>query len=245
MPDVNPGLIPAPAPSQTYEYLFGTSSPDAPYSRNGRRYWGWDPCLPITYAVNAQRATQAQMDALNQAIRQVEEASGFDLVYAGEATGSMYIGNNGSAVAAPVIGGSPVMAVFGFSDPYETPVLDGPTIGIGGIGGGDNIRATTSGRRWIVKGGYAIADVTDVTSPSRLTSTFSHEIGHMLGLDHVTSPNELMYGFISPLTDFQTGDRNGLYSIGEPQCVGGAPLRERNAAPVDLETIDVEQWVAD
>ena len=90
-----------------------------------------DPCVPITYAVNTERATQSQIDALNTAIENAEQASGFDFVYHGEVTGSLKTNGVDSRVAGRA---EPAMAVFAFSDPYATPILAGNTIGIGGIG---------------------------------------------------------------------------------------------------------------
>ncbi len=230
--DVNPGVVEVPEADNDYDYLiegrFGA------YSRSGRKYYGWKPCEAITYAVNTERATQAQIDAMNRSIRDAEDASGFDFVYVGEVTGSL----NTNGVDPRVPGGPNAMAVIGFSDPYETPILDGGTIGIGGIGpnilGSPITLAPGASTAWIVQGGFALIDVSDIIDPAEIESAFTHEIGHMLGLDHVNAIGELMRPIISnpPQTDYGPGDANGLYSIGEPQCTlpGGAPLSR--SAPV-------------
>ena len=127
--------------------------------------------------------------------------------------------------SVPLLGGpAAAMAVIGFSDPYDTPIFRGGTIGIGGIGpnvsglpvertGGDDFA-------WIVRGGFALIDISDIIDPAQIESAFTHEIAHMLGIDHVNSIGELMRPVISnpPQTSYGNGDKNGLYSIGAPQC---------------------------
>ncbi len=247
-PDVNPGVVPVPPPDSDYDYLQearGSNFSLGAYALAGRRYYGWDPCDPITYAVNAQRATQEQVAALNAAIRDVEDASGFDLVYVGQATGSL----NTDSVDPRVVGGGEAMAVFGFSDPYETPILAGGTIGIGGLGDGIDGRTAVTKQpgdqfAWIVRDGFAIADISDVPGAPQLRATFAHEIGHMVGLDHVNAPGELMRPVLTGQNTFGNGDKNGLFNIGEPQCPGGAALTLEAPADAPID-IDVTGWIAD
>lgn len=262
--DFNPDEIPEPPYDDDFAFLQEATSQEAafaPYERNGRRYFGWDPCKPITYAVNASRATQAQMDALNVAIRQVEDASGFDFVYLGNANGSL----DENAVDPRVPGKGSAMAVFGFSDAYATPALAGGTIGIGGLGRGIDDQPAIEQQSgatfaYIVRDGFAIADINDVTEPDELISTFTHEIGHLVGLNHVgvdsvgrlngQATDELMLPVLTSQTSFGNGDKTGLYRIGEPNCAGGAPLQRdaataNGSAPAAPIGFDVVRWVAD
>lgn len=243
MPDVNPTRPPVPPVDNDYDYLIEATGSNAiygAYSRNGLKYYGWKPCDPITYAVNTQRATQAQIDAMNKAIRHAEDASGIDFVYVGQVTGSL----NTESIDPRVPGGPNAMAVIGFSDPYATPVFGGGTIGIGGIGsnilGTPVTLASGASTAWIVRGGFALVDITDIITPAEIESAFTHEIAHMLGLNHVNAFGELMRPVISspPQTFYGNGDKNGLYSVGEPQCPGGAAL-QANAPASEPLGIDV------
>ena len=81
-------------------------------------------------------------------------------------------------------------AVIGFSDQTATPNLAGGVIGIGG----GNYNPGT-GR---VTSGFALADVDGIASPEKLRATFMHEIAHMVGLDHVDDPAQLMYPLAPP-----------------------------------------------
>ncbi len=235
----NPG-VPIPPADDDYNYLYSSPSPQAPYTLNGQGYLGWNPCAPITYAINANGgATAAQRAVLDDAILQVEAASGFDFQYIGDATGSL----DTNSIDANTPNGQ-AKAVFGFSNASLTPILSGAAIGIGGAGPGSGNNVTLiNGKEYIVKGGYAIADMDDFSTTDELLHTFLHEIAHMVGLDHVVAQEEVMYFQLPspPLTAFNTGDRNGLYNIGQPQCAGGSGALTRSATPsftIDIAVVD-------
>lgn len=240
-------VIPVPRANNDYEYLqaAGQDGDLAPYSRNGRKYFGWRPCDPITYAVNTRRANRTQIDAMNKAIRQVENASGFDFVFLGDVNGSLNTNN----IDANVPGVGQAMAVIGFSDSTATPILGGSVIGIGGIGSGSGDNLVQDGSFvWIVRGGFALADIDDVTEPGDITATFAHELGHLVGLNHVSAVQELMRPVLSDQRDFGDGDMNGLYSIGEPQCGSNKTLGSRTSAPLSIDppaSFTITGWIAD
>jgi hypothetical protein len=239
--------VPVPPANNDYEYLqaAGQEGDLAPYSRNGVKYFGWRPCDSITYAVNTERATKIQIDAMNTAIRQVEAASGFDFILLGNVNGSL----NTTSIDANVAGVGQAMAVIAFSDSTATPILSGGVIGIGGVGGGSGENVVRDGSlAWIVRGGFALADIDDVTEPGDITATFTHELGHLVGLAHVNAANELMRPALTPQSDYGDGDRNGLYSIGEPQCVRHRALGSRTSAALSTDapaSFVVTGWIAD
>ena len=45
-----------------------------------------------------------------------------------------------------------------------------------------------------------------------------HELGHLVGLDHVDSRDELMYSDNVGKREFGTGDLNGLVELGKGRC---------------------------
>ena len=161
-------------------------------------YGRWNPCAPIRYLANVDRADQEMIDRMNAAIAQIELTTGLDLVYVGPTS-------EGLDFAIP----AGADAVIGFSDQSATPELAGSVIGIGG----GNYDPST----YRITTGFALADVVGVTSPEKLQATFMHEIAHMVGLDHVLDPAQLMYASVTPTSGFGPGDLLGLWSVGAAQ----------------------------
>jgi hypothetical protein len=52
------------------------------------------------------------------------------------------------------------------------------------------------------------------------TAVILHELGHVMGLEHVDDPGQLMYPEIGAPDGLAAGDLNGL------QALGGAPCRK-------------------
>jgi hypothetical protein len=204
-----PVTVPAaPATDGAYGFLY-----QSPPKSISRPYGRWNPCAPIRYMANVDRASQPMVDEMNAAIAQVELATGLDLVYVGPTSGGLDF--------APPAGAD---AVIGFSDQTASPNLAGGVIGIGG----GNYNPGT-GR---VTSGFALADVDGIASPEKLRATFMHEIAHMVGLDHVTDPAQLMYSSVTPNSAYGGGDLRGLWYVGAAQgCVASDQFRASDLVP--------------
>ncbi|WP_422677956.1 matrixin family metalloprotease [Blastococcus brunescens] len=46
-----------------------------------------------------------------------------------------------------------------------------------------------------------------------------HEIGHLVGLDHVSDRTQLMYPSAGHTLDFASGDLAGLAALGDGECM--------------------------
>jgi hypothetical protein len=171
----------------------------------------WNPCEPIEYLVNADRATVAQIALMNDALARVEQATAHDFVFVGTTSGGLDLS---------VPPGSDADAVLVFSDATASPGLAGSTVG---LGGGSSVAWVDDGTLWAeMTAGGAMVDVAASESIQELV--WMHEIAHMLGLDHVGDPSELMYTSLSGQTDFGPGDREGLWNIGAAQpCIPDPP----------------------
>ena len=54
---------------------------------------------------------------------------------------------------------------------------------------------------------------------AEVRSVVLHEVGHLLGLDHVDDPSQVMYEYSSPeVTTYQAGDLAGLEALGTGRC---------------------------
>lgn len=60
------------------------------------------------------------------------------------------------------------------------------------------------------------------TAPGRAQAlaVLKHELGHLVGLDHVDDPGRLMSPVYRSLTDWSVGDRAGLAAMGAGPCLG-------------------------
>jgi hypothetical protein len=219
-----PTTTPPPAPATVGNYSFLYQSPP---KSTAKPYGRWNACAPIVYVVNADRATSQMVDQMNLAIAAIEQATGLDFVYGGPTSA-------GLDLEAP----PGADAVIGFSDENSTPVLAGNVIG---IGGGSYSPSTGQVGR-----GFAFADVNDITTLDRLRATFTHEIGHLVGLDHVVDATQLMNATATSVTDLQAGDREGLWYLGAAQpcfAAGAFTTAQPAGSPVGSDTLPADAVV--
>ena len=107
-----------------------------------------------------------------------------------------------------------------WSTPEEAPELAGDTIGIGGAA-----PVTRAGLAVYVTGSVTL-DAPDIAAmlaePGGQDSAYgviTHELGHVVGLDHVDDPTQLMNPRASAaVSTFQDGDLAGLAFLGTGAC---------------------------
>ena len=116
-------------------------------------------------------------------------------------------------------GRRPPPVLVSFATEQEVPALAGPAAGVGG---------STSVRRSRLST-YVTGQVTlDIDSfdplldrpafHSSARAIVMHELGHLVGLDHVRDPGELMHAQNRDQTDFGPGDLRGLALLGKGPC---------------------------
>lgn len=183
------GDRPAPAPAYAFLDLRTDGSPVA------------YPCGPIGYVVRSQGAPDDWPVTVAQAVEEVEEASGYDLV-------------DRTATAEPEAEGPSVVIRWG--DEKTEPSLAGTVVGRGGSTpvGRASARRYEQGSILLDTTGYGTYDADD------RRVTLMHELGHVLGLDHVASPYEIMSpGETRRETDsFGPGDRIGFARLRDASC---------------------------
>ena len=197
------GVVPQPAsaPAAGPHAFIANIIPSPGYAR-------WNPCQPIRYLVNDDRATPAQRQILDDVITAVRNGTGLDLQLVGRTS----YGLNTSVPPNSVYAN----AVFAFSDKNASPgfISDAGAVGYGG--------PTWSGDT-IVEGG-AIFDAS-LGATDVMHEVILHEIGHAMGLAHVNDTTQVMNPSVSGppfLTTFANGDRQGLWLLGAAQgCTKG------------------------
>lgn len=152
----------------------------------------WDPCRPIRYVMNPDGAPPGAESLVDEAIARVSAATG--LVFVDEGTTDETWTRNRDPYQPDHYGERWAPVLLAWSTDAETPALAGyiagqrGPIGRSAPGGADNVR-----------------------------SVIQHELGHLVGLDHVADPGQLMFSE-SSVTDWGSGDLAGLHELGSAQC---------------------------
>lgn len=172
---------------------------------------GYDPCSVIEVVIDPSGAPDDHRELVDVAIDRVSSASGLELEVVGEVSrrpdAHEELAREG--LAPPVL--------VAWSDAAETPELDEAA----GLGGSSAVEV--GGRLGLVTG-VVILDVDDFAEmegdgypPGARQSVVDHELGHVVGLDHVDDPGEVMNAE-GAATVFGPGDLEGLARLGGIAC---------------------------
>ncbi len=167
---------------------------------------GWDPCTPIDYVVNPQGAPRGWERTVDEAISVVEKASGFDFVSDGTTQNREF-----EQRVAPNV-------LIAWAGPEEVTDLAGNAAGIGG-----STPLRSEGRTRFVSGVVVLDqgeyDVMVRTGRAKaMTLILAHELGHVLGLDHVEDESQLMTRKYTGQSGFGDGDRAGFRALHDLTC---------------------------
>lgn len=172
---------------------------------------GWNHCEPIRYVVNPAGAPDGWEDVVRDGVATVTGASGFDFRYDGTSTDRSFDSREVDPEDPP-----PVLIAWAGAD--EVPDLAGSTAGIGG-----STPARVHARTQYVTG----IVVLDTQAYDRMAQQgdrrseeliLAHELGHVLGLDHVDDADELMNAEYVGQDGFGPGDREGLQQLHALPC---------------------------
>jgi hypothetical protein len=205
---------PLPAPAEGGAYGFVNVQPD------GSTPVAFDPCRPIHYVVRPDNAPPGGDVVLRAALDRVSAVTGLQFVDdgvtdepAGEERASFQPDRYGDRWAPVLISWNTVA---------EVPTLEGDIIGAAG----SSWRSLGSGPRVYVTGAVSLdaAQLGDLLGRRdglhEAQAVVLHELAHLVGLDHVDDPAQLMYPEAQDgVTDFGAGDLTGLAVLGSGPCV--------------------------
>lgn len=177
----------------------------------------YDPCRPIHVVVNARRQPPGGDLALAEALATVSRATGLQFEVDGPTDEASTTEREAYQPDRYPDRWAPVLVDW--TDPSANPDLAGS---IAGTGGSASLvlpegRVYVSGE--VSLDGPQLGEVAlRPDGPAQVRAIILHEIGHLLGLDHVDDIGELMYPEGSALTELGAGDLTGLAALGRGTC---------------------------
>jgi hypothetical protein len=209
--------VPPALPSKPGPYRFARVQP------SGSEPVAYDPCRPVHVVVNARTAPSEHDDLLRTALERLNETTGLQVVVDGATaeapspTRAPYQPDRYPGRWAPVL--------VAWSDEAEDGRLAGDVAGYAGSVSLTRSSATESvyvtGQ--LVLDGPQLDDLLDRPGGvAAVRAVILHELGHMVGLDHVGDSSQIMNPVGSEdVTDYAAGDRTGLALLGRGHCFPG------------------------
>jgi hypothetical protein len=179
----------------------------------------YDPCRPVHYVVRPDFAPPGTDQLIQEAVSAISAASGLQFVYDGPTAEAPT--KDREAYQPDRYGKKWAPILIAWSTPEEAPELAGK---IAGTGGSTSIQAP--GEPYVYVTGQVQLDGPGLTGtlalpngPALVRAVIMHELAHVVGLDHVNDPTQLMYEENNGQLDFGDGDRAGLALLGTGKCV--------------------------
>ncbi len=169
---------------------------------------GYDPCRVIEVEVNSSGAPEGYDELVDTGIAHTAKATGLRFERIG--TTDRRPATLASSRRQPVL--------IAWATPDEVPDLEGD---VAGVGGSTAVDVGFRGRRYvtgqIVLDAETFEEFGDREQPAA-QAIVDHEFGHLVGLDHVDDPGELMNPENVGRTTYGPGDLEGLARIGGIPC---------------------------
>ena len=196
--------------SASYRFLFTEVGSNQPVT--------YDPCRPIHYVVRPDHEPAGGLGLVRAAVSQISRASGLQFVYDGTTTEAP--SNDRPAYQPDRYGQRWAPVLVAWETPQEQPSFAASTVGLGGSDYWqvDGERTYVTGMVQLSSEAIAAILARPATRPLA-EGIILHEFGHLVGLDHVADPKQIMFPESQLVTtSLGAGDLNGLAQLGTGPC---------------------------
>jgi Matrixin len=187
----------------------------------------YDPCRPIHYVTNPRTVPPNGERMVTDALAAISEATG--LVFIDDGATDEEPDQNRAAFQRSRYGDRWAPVLIAWSDPSRSPDLNKDVIGQAGSLYVDTHDTNPLDRRtkvyitgMLALDGPSFASIQPrdgVKAQDIGRAVILHELGHLVGLDHVEDPTQVMYPSTSyKVTSLAPGDLNGLAKLGRGDC---------------------------
>lgn len=201
------GTPPEVAGSGSFAYMATQQTSERPVA--------YDPCDPVEYVVNEALAPDGADGLLVSAVEEISAATGLAFRAAGTTDEEPR-----KRPRALLPRRQPVLVAW--TTPDVVPDLSGSVAGVAGSAARHD--EYTGESRYVT--GMVALDAPQLAEilarpqgAEQVRAIVVHELSHLVGLDHVDDPGELMYADNVGVTGFGPGDREGLAALGSGDCL--------------------------
>lgn len=185
-----------------------------------QEFVAYDPCRPVHYVVRPDFTPAGTEGIIQEAVAEVAAATGLTFVFDGPTTEAPSPGERDPY--QPELYGerwAPVLVTW--TSPAEVPDLIGDTAGLGG-----SEIAQRPDKPVVLVAGQVMLDAPAMTEiltfqggREHVKAIVIHELAHVVGLDHIDDPSQLMHEENTGQTHLAEGDLAGLAKLGAGPCV--------------------------
>lgn len=178
----------------------------------------WSPCRPISLVVNTSGAPKGFLRAVATVAHELQSYSGLKIRLEGNSAEP--VASSRASFQPENYGDRWAPVLISWSDETTIPGLAGDTVGLG-----SPYSVSIGVERYYVSGHVILdtslkGDAMPDGSPAYV-AVLRHEMGHVLGLDHVDDATQLMAPNMTVVVDFADGDMAGLAALGSGPCSSG------------------------